>query len=58
MRSPRRAAGSGGESLKERAYAELRALVLSDELPVGAITSERQLVARMQMSKTPIRVAL
>lgn len=58
MRSRRSAAGAGGESLKERAYEQLRALVLSDELPVGAITSERQLVARMEMSKTPIRVAL
>lgn len=45
-------------SLKERAYAELRALLLSGELPPGSLISERQLVARFEISKTPIRVAL
>ena len=44
--------------LKERAYQELRALLLSGELPPGSLISERQLVARFEFSKTPIRVAL
>jgi GntR family transcriptional regulator, rspAB operon transcriptional repressor len=44
--------------LKERAYLELRELLLSGELPPGALISERQLVARFAFSKTPIRVAL
>ena len=45
-------------SLKERAYTELRALLLSGELPPGSLISERQLVGRFAFSKTPIRVAL
>jgi DNA-binding GntR family transcriptional regulator len=44
--------------LKERAYTELLELLLSGELPAGTFVSERQLAARLGMSKTPIRVAL
>lgn len=44
--------------LKERAFRELRALLLEGGLPAGTILSERQLVAHLEMSKTPIRVAL
>src|SRR5262245_31911852 len=44
--------------LKDQAYEQLRALVLSGELEPGDRISERQLVARLGMSKTPIRVAL
>jgi DNA-binding GntR family transcriptional regulator len=46
------------EFLKERAFQELRSLLLAGEFPEGTILSERRLVARMKMSKTPIRVAL
>jgi DNA-binding GntR family transcriptional regulator len=44
--------------LKERAYAELKQLVVSGEFPPGAFLSERQLAAQLGMSKTPIRAAL
>jgi GntR family transcriptional regulator, rspAB operon transcriptional repressor len=44
--------------LKEQAYRHLLDLLMSDEVPPGAFLSERQLVARLGMSKTPIRVAL
>jgi DNA-binding GntR family transcriptional regulator len=44
--------------LKDRAFRELRALLLSGEFPAGTLLSERQLVARFKISKTPIRVAL
>ena len=44
--------------LKEQAYRHLLDLLMSDEVPTGAFLSERQLVARLGMSKTPIRVAL
>lgn len=52
------ARGPADIQLKEKAYDELRALLLSGEFPVGSLISERQLVARFQISKTPIRVAL
>jgi DNA-binding GntR family transcriptional regulator len=44
--------------LKDQAYEQLRDLVLSGELQPGDLLSERQLVQRLGMSKTPIRVAL
>ena len=44
--------------LKEQAYRHLLDLLMSDEVPPGTFLSERQLVARLGMSKTPIRVAL
>jgi DNA-binding GntR family transcriptional regulator len=44
--------------LKEQAYRHLLDLLMSDEVPTGTFLSERQLVARLGMSKTPIRVAL
>jgi DNA-binding GntR family transcriptional regulator len=44
--------------LKNEAYTTLKDLILSEELPPGTFLSERQLAARLAMSKTPIRSAL
>jgi GntR family transcriptional regulator, rspAB operon transcriptional repressor len=55
-RSPVRAA-SPGPALKDQAFTTLRALILNGELPAGSFISERQMVERLGMSKTPIRVA-
>lgn len=44
--------------LKDEAYTTLKDLILGEELPPGTFLSERQLAARLEMSKTPIRSAL
>ncbi|MCB1276262.1 GntR family transcriptional regulator [Prosthecobacter sp.] len=44
--------------LQSRAYAELRRLIASGEFPAGTFLSERQLAAQLEMSKTPVHVAL
>jgi DNA-binding GntR family transcriptional regulator len=44
--------------LKEQAYSAIREMILSGEVPAGSYVSERQMAARLEMSKTPIRVAL
>lgn len=44
--------------MKDRAYAELKRLILSGELAPGSFLAERQLAARLGMSKTPVRSAL
>lgn len=44
--------------LQSRAYAELRRLVVSGEFPPGTFLSERQLAQQLEMSKTPVHVAL
>jgi DNA-binding GntR family transcriptional regulator len=44
--------------LKERAYAEIKRLILCEELAPGTFLAERQLAARLGMSKTPVRSAL
>jgi DNA-binding GntR family transcriptional regulator len=44
--------------LRERAYRELKRLIQSAAVAPGAFLSERQLVERLGMSKTPIRAAL
>lgn len=44
--------------MKERAYTELKRLILSEKVEPGAFLSERQLAARLQMSKTPVKAAL
>jgi DNA-binding GntR family transcriptional regulator len=41
-----------------RVYQELRALIVSGQLPPGARISERAVVARMGSSRTPVRSAL
>ena len=44
--------------LKDRAYADLKALIQDGVFPPNTFLSERQLVERLGMSKTPIRSAL
>jgi len=44
--------------LKDRAYDELKALIQDGVFPPNTFLSERQLVERFGMSKTPIRSAL
>ncbi|WP_020619191.1 GntR family transcriptional regulator [Paenibacillus daejeonensis] len=46
------------KTLKEKAYTMLRALIMQGELRSGEFLSERSLVERMEMSRTPIRAAL
>lgn len=45
-------------SLKHKSYQELRHLILSGRLEPGQFLSERSLVERLGMSRTPIRAAL
>ncbi|MDF2963736.1 MAG: transcriptional regulator, GntR family [Paenibacillus sp.] len=45
-------------SLKEKAYQEIRSLILSGNLKPGEFLTERGLVERLEMSRTPIRSAL
>ncbi len=44
--------------MKERAYAELKRLLLDGDLAPGTFLAERQLAVRLGMSKTPVRSAL
>jgi DNA-binding GntR family transcriptional regulator len=44
--------------LRESAYTQLRAEILSCELPPGAEIREGELAARLQVSKSPVRDAL
>lgn len=44
--------------LKDQAYETIKTLILDGELQIGTFLSERLLVDRLGMSKTPIRVAL
>lgn len=54
------ASGANGERtlLKDRAYDELKNLILDETFSPGTFLSERQLATRLGMSKTPIRSAL
>jgi DNA-binding GntR family transcriptional regulator len=45
-------------SLAENAYLQIRHEILLGKLPPGAMVSERELAARYEMSKTPIREAI
>lgn len=60
----RRAASANGSAgrtrglMKDRAYAELKRLILTETVQVGAFLSERRLAARLKMSKTPVKAAL
>jgi DNA-binding GntR family transcriptional regulator len=45
-------------SLADRAHQEIRRLIVSLELPPGAVIDERALVGRLGMSRTPVREAL
>lgn len=44
--------------MKNRAYTDLKRLILDETFAVGSLLSERQLAARLKMSKTPIKSAL
>lgn len=53
-----RAAGKDAPDNVTRVYTELRSLIISGQLPPGARIAERAVVARMGLSRTPIRSAL
>lgn len=53
----RRAAGEPVDNVS-RVYHELRALIVAGQLPPGARVAERAVVARMGLSRTPVRSAL
>jgi DNA-binding GntR family transcriptional regulator len=46
------------ESLADRAYVAIRDLIVSLELPPGALIDERQLVETLRIGRTPVREAL
>jgi DNA-binding GntR family transcriptional regulator len=52
------AAGDEAVDHVTRVYNELRALIISGQLPPGARIAERAVVARMGLSRTPVRSAL
>ena len=48
----------GGESQADLAYREIRALIVTLELPPGSVLSEPELQERLGLGRTPIREAL
>lgn len=46
------------QSLRDRAYARLRGLILAGKLSPGAVVSEASLARRMGISRTPVREAV
>jgi DNA-binding GntR family transcriptional regulator len=49
---------TGDESLADRAFREIRGLIVTLELPPGSVISEPELQDRLGMGRTPIREAL
>ena len=49
---------TGDESLAERAYRDIRRLIVTLELPPGAVISEPDLQAQLGVGRTPVREAL
>lgn len=49
--------GQAAASLRERAYTELRRLVMVGEIPTGQRLVEEQIAERLQVSRTPVREA-
>ncbi len=45
-------------SLSDRAYYRIRELIVSLELPPGSLISERELMGRLELGRTPVREAL
>jgi DNA-binding GntR family transcriptional regulator len=45
-------------SLADKAYHEIRGLIVSLELAPGAVIDERELIARLEIGRTPVREAL
>lgn len=52
------AGGAGTGRLTQLAYRRLRHMLLTHELPAGAVLTEGPLALRLGMSKTPVRYAL
>jgi DNA-binding GntR family transcriptional regulator len=48
----------GATSLSDQAYFRIRELIVSLELPPGAIVDERELRTRLEIGRTPVREAL
>jgi DNA-binding GntR family transcriptional regulator len=48
----------GPRSLSDEAYLRIRDLIVSLELPPGAIVNERELMERLGLGRTPVREAL
>jgi DNA-binding GntR family transcriptional regulator len=46
------------QSLADKAYHEIRRLIVSLELAPGAVIDERQLIGRLEIGRTPVREAL
>jgi DNA-binding GntR family transcriptional regulator len=46
------------QSLADKAYHEIRGLIVSLELPPGAVIDERDLIERLGIGRTPVREAL
>ncbi len=51
-------AGASGSNLKSRAYSVIKAKIIRCELRPGALLSEKDLIAEIGSSRTPIREAL
>jgi DNA-binding GntR family transcriptional regulator len=49
---------SGARSFSDRAYYAIRELIVTLELPPGSVVSERELMERLGLGRTPIREAL
>jgi DNA-binding GntR family transcriptional regulator len=49
---------AGARSLSDRAYYAIRELIVTLELPPGSVVSERELMERLELGRTPIREAL
>ena len=49
---------TGAASLAEQAYDAVRGMIVSLELRPGAVVSERELMERLQIGRTPVREAL
>ena len=45
-------------SLADKAYHEIRGLIVSLELAPGAVIDERELIERLEIGRTPVREAL
>ena len=45
-------------SLSDRAYYAIRELIVTLELPPGSVVSERELMERLELGRTPVREAL
>jgi DNA-binding GntR family transcriptional regulator len=49
---------SDARSLSDRAYYQIRELIVTLELPPGSVVNERELMERLGLGRTPVREAL